>query len=59
VAKKKTAKTSTRKKTTKKKTIAAISHAESKRTNIPTAELESAVGDEVRQSIRVQYERRN
>ncbi|MCO6457054.1 MAG: site-specific DNA-methyltransferase [Pirellulaceae bacterium] len=42
-----------------KKSIETLTHDESKRTNIPTAELESVVTDEVKSPIRMAYQRRN
>lgn len=41
------------------KKIANISHTESKRTKIPTAEYESLMQDQQKTPIRVAYERRN
>ena len=48
-----------KKRTKKKKTVANFTHEEDKRTNIPTAELESVVQEDVKSPIRVAYERRN
>ncbi|MGB6045515.1 MAG: hypothetical protein WBF93_20345, partial [Pirellulales bacterium] len=42
-----------------KKTIATIKHDDDKRTNIPTAELQSVVAEDHKSPIRVAYERRN
>lgn len=46
-------------KTTTKKTVETLRHADSKRTNIPTAEQQSVMETEEKYSIRVAYERRN
>jgi len=48
-----------KKKKAKKKTIETLTHSEDKRTNIPTAELESVVSKEDKSPIRVAIERRN
>lgn len=48
-----------KKATTIKKTVEALRHADSKRTNIPTAEQQSVMETEEKYSIRVAYERRN
>ncbi|WP_153555573.1 site-specific DNA-methyltransferase [Roseimaritima sediminicola] len=48
-----------KKKTTKKKTVETLTHADSTRTNIPTAEQQSVMETEDKYSIRVAYERRN
>ncbi len=45
--------------TTSKKTVETLRHADSKRTNIPTAEQQSVMETEEKYSIRVAYERRN
>ncbi len=45
--------------TTTKKTVETLRHADSKRTNIPTAEQQSVMENEEKYSIRVAYERRN
>ncbi len=52
------AKKASRKKATKK-TVETLRHADSKRTNIPTAEQQSVMETEEKYSIRVAYERRN
>jgi adenine-specific DNA-methyltransferase len=52
------AKKASRKKATKK-TVETLTHADSKRTNIPTAEQQSVMETEEKYSIRVAYERRN
>jgi len=41
------------------KTVETLQHVEAKRRNIPTAELQSVLGDGERSPIRVAYERRN
>lgn len=51
-------KKASRKKATKK-TVETLRHADSKRTNIPTAEQQSVMETEDKYSIRVAYERRN
>ncbi len=43
----------------KPKTVASFSHDDATRKNIPPAEMQSVVQDEVREAIRVAYERRN
>ncbi len=48
----------TKKKATKK-TVEALTHDEAKRPNIPTAELQSVMGADEQNPIRVAYERRN
>ncbi|WP_146411610.1 site-specific DNA-methyltransferase [Crateriforma conspicua] len=48
-----------KKKATNKKTVETLTHADSKRTNIPTAEQQSVMETEEKYSIRVAYERRN
>ena len=48
-----------KKKTTSKKTVETLRHADSRRTNIPTAEQQSVMETEDKYSIRVAYERRN
>ncbi|TWU35647.1 Modification methylase DpnIIB [Novipirellula aureliae] len=52
------AKKASRKKATKK-TVETLRHADSRRTNIPTAEQQSVMETEDKYSIRVAYERRN
>ena len=52
-------KKSTRKKTAKKKSVATLTHDEAKRSNIPTAELETVMEDSEAYSIEVAIERRN
>ena len=42
-----------------KKTVTTIKHEDARRTNIPTAEMESVVNNEDRSPIQVAYERRN
>ncbi|QDT49474.1 Modification methylase DpnIIB [Symmachiella dynata] len=51
-------KKATKKKTTKK-TVETLTHDEAKRSNIPTAELQSVMGADEQNPIRVAYERRN
>ncbi|GIW79628.1 MAG: site-specific DNA-methyltransferase [Gemmatales bacterium] len=48
-----------KKKNFKKKTVETLTHDEAGRLNIPTAELQPVVGDDVRSPIRVAIERRN
>src|SRR4051812_29862243 len=55
-------KTATKKKAAKKaakKSIETLTHAEDKRKNIPTAEVESVMTDADKTPIRIAYERRN
>jgi len=56
MAKKTTTKSSD---TASKKAVVALTHDESKRKNIPTAELESVMAKQAQSPIRVAYERRN
>lgn len=42
-----------------KKSVEAITHEDASRKNIPTAELQSVVGDDDKSPIRIAYERRN
>ncbi|QDT47223.1 Modification methylase DpnIIB [Symmachiella dynata] len=51
-------KKATKKKTTKK-TVEALTHDDARRSNIPTAELQSVMGADEQNPIRVAYERRN
>ncbi|EKK01087.1 DNA methylase N-4/N-6 domain protein [Rhodopirellula baltica SH28] len=53
------AKKSSRKKTAKKKSVETLTHDEAKRSNIPTAELETVMEDKEAYSIEVAIERRN
>lgn len=48
-----------KKKTAKRKTVASFSHGDATRTNIPPAEMQSVVRDEVKTPVQVAYERRN
>ena len=48
-----------KKKATKKKKITTLTHSDEKRTNIPTAELESVISSEDKSPIRVAIERRD
>lgn len=48
-----------KKKTTKKKSVETLRHADSKRTNIPTAEQQSVMENEAKYSIKVAIERRD
>ena len=41
------------------KTIETLTHEEAKRRNIPTAEYQSIIDQEIKSPIRVAYERRN
>ena len=52
-------KKSTRKKTAKKKSVETLTHDEAKRSNIPTAELETVMEDSEAYSIEVAIKRRN
>jgi adenine-specific DNA-methyltransferase len=47
------------KKKTEKKTVEAFKHEDASRTNIPTAEYQSVMGDDDKSPIRVAYDRRN
>ena len=55
MAKKKT--TKKKKKATKKKTVATIKHSDDKRTNIPTAEMQSVMTDDDKSPKPLQYQR--
>ncbi len=46
-------------KTTNKKTVESFEHSDSKRKNIPNAEHQSVVSEDVKSPVRVAYERRN
>lgn len=52
-------KTPSKKRAHKKKSVAALTHGEAKRTNIPTAETQSVMRDKDKTPIQVAYERRN
>ena len=52
-------KTTPKKRARKKKSVAALTHGEAKRTNIPTAETESVMRNKDKTPIQVAYERRN
>ena len=45
--------------TASKKTVAALTHDEAKRKNIPTAEYQSVLQKEEQSPVRIAYERRN
>nr|WP_197534923.1 hypothetical protein [Symmachiella dynata] len=53
------AKKKTTKKKATKKTVEALTHDDARRPNIPTAELQSVMGADEQNPIRVAYERRN
>ncbi len=52
-------KTTRKKRTPKKKSIAALTHPEAKRTNIPTAESEAVMREQDKTPLQVAYARRN